>query len=102
MIKIDIEKALSIISHWYQKNCNGDWEQFFGVTIESCDNPGWRLRINDPNIHDHPRLSLLKNYRSQLDRAEVFDFTINEGSVDIFSNKLDHVVRAAACVLALH
>lgn len=31
---------------WYAANCDGDWEHGYGVSIETIDNPGWRLTIN--------------------------------------------------------
>ena len=34
------------IENWYLSNCNGDWEHQYGVTIESLDNPGWRVLID--------------------------------------------------------
>ena len=34
------------IENWYLSNCNGDWEHQYGVTIESLDNPGWRIFID--------------------------------------------------------
>ena len=34
------------LENWYLSNCNGDWEHQYGVTIESLDNPGWRVLID--------------------------------------------------------
>lgn len=31
---------------WYEARCNGSWEHDFGISIESLDNPGWRIRID--------------------------------------------------------
>ena len=31
---------------WYQKQCNGEWEHQFGITIETVDNPGWHVAID--------------------------------------------------------
>lgn len=30
---------------WFRSQCDGDWEHGDGVTIESIDNPGWRISI---------------------------------------------------------
>jgi hypothetical protein len=38
--------AIDRLQQWYAKQCNGDWEHFQGITIESCDNPGWWVKIN--------------------------------------------------------
>ncbi len=31
---------------WYTAQCDGEWEQAYGVFIETLPNPGWRLRVN--------------------------------------------------------
>lgn len=31
---------------WYDAQCNGEWEHFYGITIASLDNPGWKVEID--------------------------------------------------------
>lgn len=31
---------------WYSQQCNGEWEHSSGISIQSCDNPGWWIKIN--------------------------------------------------------
>ncbi|MCH9809052.1 MAG: immunity 53 family protein [Alphaproteobacteria bacterium] len=31
---------------WFSQNCDGDWEHTLGVSIQSCDNPGWWVKID--------------------------------------------------------
>ena len=31
---------------WYSLQCNGEWEHSSGITIQSCDNPGWWVKIS--------------------------------------------------------
>lgn len=38
--------ALARLQTWYTRQCNGEWEHSSGVVIESCDNPGWWVKIN--------------------------------------------------------
>ena len=38
--------TLSRLQSWYARQCNGDWEHSQGVAIDSCDNPGWWVKIN--------------------------------------------------------
>ena len=38
--------TLSRLQAWYARQCNGDWEHHHGVSIESCDNPGWWVKIS--------------------------------------------------------
>jgi hypothetical protein len=37
--------ALTRLEQWYTRQCNGEWEHQHGVTIESCDNPGWWVKV---------------------------------------------------------
>ena len=45
------EDLLARLQDWYAANCDGDWENTYGVTIESLDNPGWRVTID---LHGTP------------------------------------------------
>jgi len=31
------------IQAWYIAQCDGDWEHQYGISIETLDNPGWRV-----------------------------------------------------------
>lgn len=34
------------LQEWYKKNCNGMWEQTYGINIETLDNPGWSVTVD--------------------------------------------------------
>jgi hypothetical protein len=38
--------TLAQLQTWYSHQCNGEWEHSSGVIIQSCDNPGWWVKIN--------------------------------------------------------
>ena len=38
--------ALTRLEAWYLRQCNGDWEHRYGVTIGTLDNPGWTLDVD--------------------------------------------------------
>jgi len=38
--------ALSRLQAWYQRHCDGDWEQSWRIRIQTVDNPGWWVQIN--------------------------------------------------------
>lgn len=42
----DSMKAIDRLNAWYAAQCNGSWEHQAGIRIESCDNPGWWVKIN--------------------------------------------------------
>lgn len=39
-------EALAKLQRWYESQCNGEWEHHHGISIESCDNPGWWVKIS--------------------------------------------------------
>jgi hypothetical protein len=44
----------SLLEAWYASRCDGEWEHGYGISIETLDNPGWRVRIA---LHDTPKES---------------------------------------------
>jgi hypothetical protein len=34
------------LQDWYATRCDGSWEHEFGVSIDTLDNPGWRLTVD--------------------------------------------------------
>ncbi len=43
---IGTSDELKRLQEWYLRECNGDWEHSFGVTIETLDNPGWIVKVD--------------------------------------------------------
>jgi hypothetical protein len=39
-------EILAEIQHWYLSQCDGTWEHAEGITIDTLDNPGWRVKIS--------------------------------------------------------
>jgi hypothetical protein len=37
---------LEWLESWYQRQCDGDWENREGIRLESLRRPGWRLTIS--------------------------------------------------------
>jgi hypothetical protein len=38
--------TLARLQACYSHQCNGEWGHSSGVNIQSCDNPGWWIKIN--------------------------------------------------------
>lgn len=38
--------VLKEIQEWFQNQCDGEWEHARRITLDSCDNPGWWLKID--------------------------------------------------------
>lgn len=40
------DNSIEWLCLWYKNNCNGDWEHYYGISIETIDNPGWSITID--------------------------------------------------------
>ncbi|HEX4963500.1 MAG TPA: immunity 53 family protein [Thermoanaerobaculia bacterium] len=40
------ENIIQRLQAWFQAQCDGEWEHQKGVSIRSCDNPGWWVKID--------------------------------------------------------
>lgn len=38
--------ALARLQTWYAGQCNGTWEHSYGIAIDTCDNPGWWVKVD--------------------------------------------------------
>lgn len=41
---------LKALQQYYASHCDGEWEHQYGFALETCDNPGWLLKIRDPAL----------------------------------------------------
>ena len=41
-----MDGILTWLQQWYLRQCDGDWEHAFGVTIGTLDNPGWYVTVD--------------------------------------------------------
>jgi hypothetical protein len=53
------------LQDWYTRHCDGDWEHSEGVRIESCDNPGWwvKIRLKGTSLEDVAFTPIRENIR---------------------------------------
>jgi hypothetical protein len=38
--------TLHRLQAWYARQCDGEWEHGSGVSVQSCDNPGWWVKVD--------------------------------------------------------
>lgn len=62
---------MSRLQRWYRSCCNGEWEQEFGINIESMDNPGWSVTVDlEGTPLEEARFARISEARSELDWIE--------------------------------
>lgn len=37
---------LNWIQNWYTSQCDGAWEEYYGIKISTVSNPGWAINID--------------------------------------------------------
>lgn len=58
---------LKWLEDWYLSNCDGDWEDEFGIRIETLDNPGWSVKIDLTGTPYEELQASHEDYRSETD-----------------------------------
>ena len=55
--------VLVALQKWFESQCDGDWEHQHGIKIETCDNPGWWVKIDltDTPLHSRPFTAIAEN-----------------------------------------
>lgn len=38
--------TIADLQAWYLRHCDGEWEEQYGVKIDTLDNPGWEVTID--------------------------------------------------------
>lgn len=41
-------QTIEVIERWFKARCDGLWEHHHGLRLETADNPGWLLTIDEP------------------------------------------------------
>ena len=93
----DLDIAGAAISQWFDSHCNGQWEHHLGVTIETCDNPGWLTTFRGMNLQEDVLADivgpLLRQFRAQVNTdGEI---------VRVFANSLLDCLLASGTIAEL-
>src|SRR5947209_2296428 len=58
---------LQSLQQWFAAHCDGDWENYYGLHIESCDNPGWWVKVDltGTELHSRPFPEIAENVDAQ-------------------------------------
>ncbi len=83
---------LEIMDDWFRRQCDGHWENFFGISLETTDNPGWLMTIRGHAINEANLSKLVGSLLSELGAQVSFDKT----SVRIYSPTLLGCITAAS------
>lgn len=95
----------NILDDFYRLRCDGEWEHFYGFSMESCDNPGWLFKYTDPiliRLHHSPHYEKLIHKLSSKHQLEISFLILispsgnNEkyGELSIFGESFESILLA--------
>jgi hypothetical protein len=64
---------------WYFENCDGDWEHDERISIQTLDNPGWKLEVNLEGTQQEDLKTDFFERQSQENEDDWVHFKIEEG-----------------------
>ena len=66
--------AVRRLQDWFHSRCDGDWEHGEGITIETLDNPGWKIEIvlADTPLEKKPFAEVNRDYESETEWLTCF------------------------------
>ena len=41
-----MDSTLDDLQRWYVTHCDGEREHHYGISIQTCDNPGWWVKVD--------------------------------------------------------
>jgi hypothetical protein len=85
--------AVELLDQWYAQRCDGDWENHFGITISTTDNPGWLIKI-DQTISNE-QLSFYSGSIKKWNAQCIF----RDEKIEVFAKTLPDCLSAAAHIL---
>lgn len=85
--------VLEWLGKWYQKQCDGVWEDDHGIDIQTMNNPGWQVRIE---LHGTPYSNIELEWTSEQNEDEdwygyKFELAVFDGIGD--PSKLEFILE---------
>ncbi len=65
-----LEYSVTNLINYYKKRCNGKWEHYHGIKIETIDNPGWMISVSVENAQECRLTFLFKKHHSKYKASE--------------------------------
>lgn len=98
--------CIKLLDDFYQRHCNDEWEHFYGVTIQTCDNPGWWVTVTDPDLY---KILISFSYDPVIKKiSDEWDVIItykNEHEsknhpINVFGSSLEKVLNSTAILIS--
>ncbi len=94
-MSLEAADCLLVIEEWFAKQCDRLWENFYGVTIESTDNPCWLVVVSGSTANVDKLSPLLHALMSEHQAQCTYDNT----SLRVFAPTLRASLAATAIIL---
>ena len=59
---------LQWLQTWFAQNCVDDWQHFYGIKIETLDNPGWHIDIDlsSTQVENKPFQEIYQDFENDM------------------------------------
>lgn len=94
-INLDMVYAIQKIDQYYSSKCNGEWEHYLGISMETTDNPGWLVKFDDLPMDNKTLSSLVEKLLLHLNSQVSSDGTI----VRLFAPTLRECILSSAILI---
>src|SRR6266498_118 len=96
-------EPLVVIDKWFAGRCDGLWEHHSGLRLETTDNPGWLITIDealDESVFNDISLEVRKRWGAECireqDKPKDYAVSLNPSPVQIIKLKKDRIRVYAA------
>lgn len=91
------DSGIEAIQQWYASQCDGYWENFFGISVVSTDNPGWLATLTGCSV----QRDLLSETMQSLPVAVRPTVSVEDTTVQVFSKNLNDCLQSVAMLLEM-
>jgi len=87
--------GIEVIQRWYDSQCDGYWENFYGISVVSTDNPGWLATLSGCSVQG----DLLSETMQSLPVSVRPTVSVEDTTVHVFSTNLNDCLQSVAMLL---
>ena len=92
------DSGIEAIQRWYNGQCDGLWENYFGISVVSTDNPGWLATLSGCSVQVELLSETLQSMPVSVRPTVSFEGT----TVSVFSTSLNDCLQSVAMLLEKH
>lgn len=83
------------LEKWYSSMCDGEWENYYGIKINTLDNPGWIVQIDITKTGLEKKVFSTIDYDNDNDDCDWLHCRVQDGKYEGFgdNSKLKRILE---------